>query len=34
MQTSALEAGALHAASPQGPALRLEPLPYPLLQDI
>jgi len=34
MQTSALEAGALHAASPQGPVLRLEPLPYPLLHDI
>ena len=34
MQTSALEAGQLHAASASGPALRVEPLPYELLADI
>ena len=34
MQTSATEAGPLHAGSPAGPALTVEPLPYPLLADI
>ncbi|MFT4268323.1 MAG: folate-binding protein [Xenophilus sp.] len=34
MQTSAQEAGTLHAQSPQGPPLRLAPLPYPLLDDL
>ncbi|HSU22881.1 MAG TPA: folate-binding protein [Variovorax sp.] len=34
MQTSATEAGALHAGGPTGPALTVEPLPYPLLADI
>jgi folate-binding protein YgfZ len=34
MQIAALEAGALHAGSTGGPALTVEPLPYPLLADI
>ncbi|HEY2255445.1 MAG TPA: folate-binding protein [Variovorax sp.] len=34
MQTSALDAGGLHAKAPDGPGLRVEPLPYPLLEDI
>lgn len=34
MQIAALEAGGLHAASASGPALEVEPLPYPLLEDI
>ena len=34
MQTSALEAGPLHASSGSGPALQVEPLPYELLADI
>ncbi|RZL49775.1 MAG: folate-binding protein [Variovorax sp.] len=34
MQTSATEAGPLHVVSPVGPALTVEPLPYPLLADI
>lgn len=35
MQTSAAtEAGPLHAGSPAGPVLTVEPLPYPLLADI
>ncbi|CAN5671194.1 folate-binding protein YgfZ [soil metagenome] len=34
MQVAALEAGDLHAGTVSGPALRVEPLPYPLLEDI
>lgn len=34
MQTRAAEGGSLHAVSPQGQALTLLPLPYPLLDDI
>jgi hypothetical protein len=34
MQIAALESGALHAGSASGPALAVEPLPYPLLEDI
>ncbi len=34
IQISALETGGLHAGSAGGPALTVEPLPYPLLEDI
>ncbi len=34
MQVAALDAGGLHAGSVAGPALTVEPLPYPLLADI
>ncbi|WP_252374404.1 folate-binding protein [Hydrogenophaga sp. 2FB] len=34
MQTNAAEEGSLHTGSASGPALRLLPLPYPLLDDI
>jgi len=34
LQISATELGALHLGAPGGPALHLQPLPYPLLQDI
>jgi len=34
MQTAALDAGGLHAGGADGPALTVEPLPYPLLEDI
>ena len=34
LQTSAMEGGALHAQAPDGPALSLRPLPYPLLADV
>lgn len=34
IQISALETGSLHAGSAGGPALTVEPLPYPLLEDI
>jgi folate-binding protein YgfZ len=34
MQIAALEAGGLHAGAADGPALTVEPLPYPLLEDI
>ena len=34
MQISALEAGGLHAGTADGPLLQVEPLPYPLLEDI
>jgi len=34
MQIAALGAGALHARSADGPALTVDPLPYPLLEDI
>jgi len=34
IQISALETGGLHAGSADGPALTVEPLPYPLLEDI
>ena len=34
MQIAALDAGPLHAVSANGPALKVEPLPYPLLADI
>ena len=34
LQLSALESGSVHAGSVQGPALRLEPLPYELLADV
>jgi len=34
MQISALETGGLHAGGADGPALKVEPLPYPLLEDI
>ncbi|MDB5825828.1 MAG: folate-binding protein YgfZ [Variovorax sp.] len=34
MQVAALETGGLHAGTASGPALTVEPLPYPLLEDI
>ncbi len=34
LQTNAMESGALTAGAPDGPALSLRPLPYPLLTDI
>ncbi|MGJ7491943.1 CAF17-like 4Fe-4S cluster assembly/insertion protein YgfZ [Variovorax sp. ZT4R33] len=34
MQIAALDGGPLHAGSAGGPALQVEPLPYPLLADI
>jgi len=34
MQISALDAGGLHAGAASGPVLTIEPLPYPLLEDI
>jgi hypothetical protein len=34
VQISALEAGGLRARGAEGPALTVEPLPYPLLEDI
>ena len=34
LQISATESGILHLGAPGGPALQLQPLPYPLLQDI
>lgn len=34
LQIAAAQAGDLHAGSADGPALRIEPLPYPLLADI
>lgn len=34
MQIAALSAGGLRAGSAEGPALSVEPLPYPLLEDI
>ena len=34
MQISAAAQGSLHAGSADGPALQLQPLPYPLLDDI
>jgi len=34
MQIAALEAGGLRAGAADGPALTVEPLPYPLLEDI
>ncbi|HYF20841.1 MAG TPA: folate-binding protein [Ramlibacter sp.] len=34
MQISSAEGGALTAGSPDGPALRVQPLPYPLLADV
>ena len=34
LQTSAAAQGSLHAGGPDGPALQLLPLPYPLLDDI
>lgn len=34
MQIAALDAGGLHAGTADGPALTIEPLPYPLLEDI
>jgi folate-binding protein YgfZ len=34
IQISALETGGLHAGGADGPALTVEPLPYPLLEDI
>jgi folate-binding protein YgfZ len=34
MQIAALEAGGLHVGAADGPALTVEPLPYPLLEDI
>jgi folate-binding protein YgfZ len=34
MQIAALDAGDLHAGTANGPALTIEPLPYPLLEDI
>ncbi|CAN5680315.1 folate-binding protein YgfZ [soil metagenome] len=34
MQIAALDAGGLHAGAADGPALQVEPLPYPLLLDI
>lgn len=34
IQIAALEAGGLHAGSADGPALTVEPLPYPLIEDI
>ncbi len=34
MQTSAAQGGELHAGGADGPALAIQPLPYPLLDDI
>ena len=34
IQIAALEAGGLHAGTPDGPVLSIDPLPYPLLEDI
>ncbi|MDE1927070.1 MAG: folate-binding protein YgfZ [Burkholderiales bacterium] len=34
LQISATESGILHLGEPGGPALQLQPLPYPLLHDI
>ncbi len=34
IQIAALDAGGLHAGSADGPRLTVEPLPYPLLEDI
>jgi len=34
MQIAALQAGPLHAGGPDGVALSVQPLPYPLLADI
>ena len=34
MQIAAIEAGGLHAGAVDGPALTVDPLPYPLLEDI
>ncbi len=34
VQTSAMEGGVLTAGAPGGPALALQPLPYPLLADV
>ena len=34
MQIAAIEAGGLHAGTAEGPALAVDPLPYPLLEDI
>jgi hypothetical protein len=34
MQIAALEAGGLRVGSADGAALTVEPLPYPLLEDI
>jgi folate-binding Fe-S cluster repair protein YgfZ len=34
MQIAALEVGGLHAGTADGAALRVEPLPYTLLEDI
>lgn len=34
IQIAALDAGGLRAGAPDGPALTVEPLPYPLLEDI
>jgi hypothetical protein len=34
IQIAAIDAGGLHARSVDGPALTVEPLPYPLLEDI
>ncbi len=34
IQIAAIEAGGLHARSADGPSLTVEPLPYPLLEDI
>jgi len=34
IQTAALDSGGLHAGTAAGPALAVEPLPYPLLEDI
>ncbi|MES2530226.1 MAG: folate-binding protein [Pseudomonadota bacterium] len=34
MQIAALDAGGLHAGAADGPALQVDPLPYPLLLDI
>ncbi|MBB3176388.1 folate-binding protein YgfZ [Variovorax sp. Sphag1AA] len=34
IQIAAIEAGGLHARAADGPALTIEPLPYPLLEDI
>lgn len=33
-QVSALQSGALHLASADGPALQVRPMPYPLLEDV
>ncbi len=34
LQTAAIEAGNLHAGAVDGPVLTIDPLPYPLLEDI